>query len=103
VSENPLDPSAGRDVAVGDGLAPVAEAVPSDAEGEEERPPAGVDDLCRLNICGPARRVELAVPAHVPLIDLLPAMIGHLGQNLADAGLEHGGWVLQKLGEPPLA
>jgi type VII secretion integral membrane protein EccD len=103
VSENPLDPFTGPDVAEGDGMAPVAEAAPQDtAEGEEERPPAGVDDLCRLNICGPSRRVELAVPAHVPLIDLLPAMIGHLGKNLADTGLEHGGWVLQKLGEPPL-
>ena len=102
MSENPLDPLAGPDIA--DGLAPVAEAVPPDtAEDDEERPPAGVDDLCRLNICGPSRRVELAVPAHVPLIDLLPAMIGHLGRNLADAGLEHGGWVLQKLGEPPLS
>jgi type VII secretion integral membrane protein EccD len=103
VSENPLDPSAGPDFAYGDGMAPVADAGPQDtAEGADERPPAGVDDLCRLNICGPTRRVELAVPAHVPLIDLLPAMIGHLGKNLADAGLEHGGWVLQKLGEPPL-
>ena len=103
MSENPLDPSAGPDFAHGDGLAPVADAVPPDtAEDADERPPAGVDDLCRLNVCGPTRRVELAVPAHVPLVDLMPAMIGHLGQNLADAGLEHGGWVLQKLGEPPL-
>ena len=103
MSENPLYPLAEPDVADGDAMAPVGEAVPPDtAEDEEERPPAGVDDLCRLNIYGPDRSVELAVPAHVPLIDLLPAMIGHLGKNLADAGLEHGGWVLQKLGEPPL-
>lgn len=102
MSENPRDPLAGPDLAHGDGIASMAGAVPPDAEVEDERPPAGVDDLCRLTICGPARRVELAVPAHVPLIDLLPAMIGHLGANLADGGLEHGGWVLQKLGEPPL-
>lgn len=65
--------------------------------------PAGiVDDLCRLTVCGPSRSVELAVPAHVPLIDLLPALLGHLGDGLADAGLEHGGWVVQRLGDPPL-
>ncbi len=61
-----------------------------------------VDDLCRLTVCGPSRSVELAVPAHVPLIDLLPALLSHLGDGLADAGLEHGGWVLQRLGDPPL-
>lgn len=69
---------------------------------EQGRPPAMVDDLCRLTVCGPARTVELAVPVHVPLIDLLPALVGHLGDNLAEAGLEHGGWVLQRLGDPPL-
>jgi type VII secretion integral membrane protein EccD len=70
--------------------------------GDEQARPAAVDDLCRLAVCGPARTVELAVPIHVPLIDLLPALIGHLGDGLADAGLEHGGWVLQRLGDPPL-
>jgi type VII secretion integral membrane protein EccD len=73
----------------------------AEAGGEQTRP-AMVDDLCRLTVCGPARTVELAVPIHVPLIDLLPALVGHLGDGLADAGLEHGGWVLQRLGHPPL-
>jgi len=104
VSENPTSgpDAAGTDGAVAEAVAPDGTA-PGSGEGSEERPPAGVDDLCRLNVYGPTRRVELAVPAHVPLIDLLPAMIGHLGKNLADSGLEHGGWVLQKLGERPLA
>ncbi len=70
--------------------------------GDELARPAVMDDLCRLAVCGPARTVELAVPIHVPLIDLLPALVGHLGDGLADAGLEHGGWVLQRLGDPPL-
>lgn len=58
--------------------------------------------MCRLTICGPASRIELAVPAHVPLADLLPTFIDHLGPQLATSGLGHGGWVLQRLGEPPL-
>src|ERR1700761_8333799 len=72
------------------------------AAGEAAAVHGVVDDLCRLTVCGPARSVELAVPVHVPLIDLLPALLGHLGENLADAGLEHEGWVLQRLGDPPL-
>ncbi|MGW5050415.1 type VII secretion integral membrane protein EccD [Actinokineospora sp. NPDC004072] len=59
-------------------------------------------EMCRLTICGPASRVELAVPAHVPLTDLLPTVLGHLDPALATSGLAHGGWVLQRLGEPPL-
>ena len=72
------------------------------AGGEAASQHGAVDDLCRLTVWGPARSVELAVPAHVPLIDLLPALLGHLGENLADTGLEHEGWVLQRLGDPPL-
>ncbi|HEY2579879.1 MAG TPA: type VII secretion integral membrane protein EccD [Streptosporangiaceae bacterium] len=74
-------------------------------EGQAESGPGRptmIDDLCRLTVCGPARSVELAVPIHVPLIDMVPALVGHLGDGLADAGLEHGGWVLQRLGDPPL-
>jgi type VII secretion integral membrane protein EccD len=77
-------------------------AAAGQAQAEDERQPAMIDDLCRLTVCGPGRTVELAVPVHVPLIDLLPALVGHLGDGLADAGLEHGGWVLQRLGDPPL-
>ncbi len=80
-----------------DGIADAAER-----GAEQSHQPAMIDDLCRLTVCGPGRSAELAVPVHVPLIDLLPALTGHLGDGLADAGLEHGGWVLQRLGDPPL-
>ncbi|MEU9041661.1 MULTISPECIES: type VII secretion integral membrane protein EccD [unclassified Kitasatospora] len=50
----------------------------------------------------PGAVFELAVPADVPLADLLPAILGHAGPDLAEEGLEHGGWVLQRLGEDPL-
>ncbi|GAA4264008.1 hypothetical protein GCM10022255_113710 [Dactylosporangium darangshiense] len=42
------------------------------------------------------------MPADVPVGDLLPTFLHHLGDGLADAGLAHGGWVLQRLGDPPL-
>jgi type VII secretion integral membrane protein EccD len=62
----------------------------------------GSGEMCRLTICGPASRIELAVPAHVPVADLLPTFLEHLGPELATAGFSHDGWVLQRLGEPPL-
>ena len=58
--------------------------------------------LCRLIVISSNRRVELAVPTNVPITDLLPSLLGHLGPSLADTGLDHEGWVLQRLGEPPL-
>jgi type VII secretion integral membrane protein EccD len=62
----------------------------------------GAGEMCRLTIVGPTSRVELAVPAHVPIVDLMPTVLGHLDPSLATTGLGHGGWVLQRLGEPPV-
>jgi len=59
-------------------------------------------EVCRLTVHGPASRVQLAVPAHVPLADLLPTVLAHLDPAMATAGLAHDGWVLQRLGEQPL-
>jgi type VII secretion integral membrane protein EccD len=58
--------------------------------------------MCRLVVCGPSRQIEVAVPAHVVVADLLPALLHHLGEGLADAGLAHGGWVLQRVGAVPV-
>jgi type VII secretion integral membrane protein EccD len=44
----------------------------------------------------------LALPGDVPLLDLLPAVLARLGHGLADQGVDHEGWVLQRLGEAPL-
>lgn len=58
-------------------------------------------EMCRLAVCGPDRRIEVAVPAHILVADLLPALLHHLGPDLADTGMLHGGWVLQRLGATP--
>ena len=65
-----------------------------------ERPAAA--DLCRLTVVAPTGSAEGAVPADVTVIDLLPTLLAHASGGLADAGLEHDGWVVQRLGEPPL-
>jgi type VII secretion integral membrane protein EccD len=61
-----------------------------------------VAGLCRLTIRAPEKRFELAVPADVPLADLMPTVLGYAGAELDEKGLEHGGWALQRLGEAPL-
>ncbi|GIE04182.1 type VII secretion integral membrane protein EccD [Paractinoplanes durhamensis] len=63
---------------------------------------ASTAEMCRLVVCGPDRQIEVAVPASVLVADLLPALLHHLGEGLADNGLPHGGWVLQRIGTAPL-
>ncbi|MFZ3474349.1 type VII secretion integral membrane protein EccD [Streptomyces sp. 2.9] len=61
-----------------------------------------VTGLCRLRFRGPLKVVELSVPSDVPLADLLPAVVGFSGEELAEEAVEAGGWVLQRLGAEPL-
>ncbi|NBM18431.1 type VII secretion integral membrane protein EccD [Streptomyces sp. GC420] len=58
--------------------------------------------LCRLTVKTPQRVLDLAVPVDVPLADLLPTLLEHAGEELPEQGIEHEGWVLQRLGEDPL-
>lgn len=58
--------------------------------------------LCRLTVHAPSKAIDLAVPADVPVADLLPAVLGYGGDDLGETGLEHEGWVLQRLGGAPL-
>ncbi|MFE5301626.1 type VII secretion integral membrane protein EccD [Streptomyces sp. NPDC056632] len=60
------------------------------------------NELCRLMLVTPSSSLEVAVPSDVPLYDLLPTLLVYAGPDLADVGVEHDGWVLQRLGEPPL-
>lgn len=52
--------------------------------------------LVRLTVEAPARRIDLALPERTPLAELLPALLGHAGEDLADAGATAGGWVLRR-------
>jgi type VII secretion integral membrane protein EccD len=69
--------------------------------GESVSPKAGAD-LCRITIVAPGRRIDLSLPAEVPLVQMLPTLLRAAGRDLADAGLAHSGWVLQRLDGPPL-
>ncbi|MFJ4895954.1 type VII secretion integral membrane protein EccD [Streptomyces sp. NPDC088788] len=58
--------------------------------------------LCRLTVRAPKRSIDLGVPSDVPVADLLPAVLGYGGEDVDEAGIDHGGWVLQRLGGEPL-
>jgi type VII secretion integral membrane protein EccD len=52
--------------------------------------------LARVTINAPSRRIDVALPEHVPLAELLPEVLRHAGEGLADDGEKHGGWVLRR-------
>src|SRR3712207_9448512 len=54
--------------------------------------------LARVTISAPQRRIDVALPEHVPLAELLPEVLRHAGEGLADDGEKHGGWVLRRPG-----
>lgn len=57
----------------------------------------------RVTIVAPTTRMDLALPSEVPLAELLPAVLHHAGDRLADQGAtEQNGWTLRRLGGPPL-
>ncbi|GAA1559592.1 type VII secretion integral membrane protein EccD [Actinomadura kijaniata] len=58
-------------------------------------------ELCRVTVVAPKRRIDISLPAHVPFAQLFPAILHYSGNQMADAGLAHGGWVLQRLDEAP--
>ncbi|WP_433530218.1 type VII secretion integral membrane protein EccD [Micromonospora sp. CA-263727] len=52
--------------------------------------------LARVTVSAPQRRVDVALPEQVPLTELLPELLRHAGEGLADDGERHGGWVLRR-------
>src|SRR5688500_4718816 len=52
--------------------------------------------LTRLVIAAPKGRVDLALPEHLPLVSLLPAVLRHTGDDPAVDGSREGGWALRR-------
>ncbi len=52
--------------------------------------------LARVTIAAPRRRIDVALPEQVPAAELLPGLLRHAGDDLADNGQAHGGWVLRR-------
>lgn len=63
--------------------------------------------LCRVTIVAPHTRMDVALPAQVPLVELQTELLVHAasgpdGEFFVDDGIGVGGWALARLGEPPL-
>jgi type VII secretion integral membrane protein EccD len=59
--------------------------------------------LARVTVSTPQRRIDVALPEHPPLAELLPELLRHAGVGLADEGQAHGGWVLRRADGAALA
>jgi ESX secretion system protein EccD len=59
--------------------------------------------LARVTVSAPGRRLDVALPEHAPLAELLPDLLRHAGEGLPDAGQAHGGWVLRRPDGRPLS
>ncbi|QOC89957.1 type VII secretion integral membrane protein EccD [Micromonospora craniellae] len=59
--------------------------------------------LARITVSSPLRRVDVALPEQVPLVELLPEVLRHAGVGLADDGERHGGWLLRRADGSTLA
>ena len=63
--------------------------------------PAVAADLCRVTVISPRKRVDLALPVHVPFAELFPGIALYAGLDRAAVAEAPEGWALQRLGEPP--
>ncbi|MEU8284034.1 type VII secretion integral membrane protein EccD [Micromonospora sp. NPDC048905] len=57
---------------------------------------SSVDSLCRLTLVAPLRRVDLSVPADLPVAEFASLLLRYAGED--DGALDHDGWVLSRLG-----
>lgn len=57
---------------------------------------AAAISLVRITIKAPRRLIDVALPADVPAAELLPYILRHAGEDAADAGERHAGWLLRR-------
>ncbi|GLY64724.1 type VII secretion integral membrane protein EccD [Amycolatopsis taiwanensis] len=52
--------------------------------------------LARVTVVAPHSRIDVALPEHVLVAELMPGLLRHAGDELADTGQRHSGWVLRR-------
>ncbi|WP_238017828.1 type VII secretion integral membrane protein EccD [Dactylosporangium sp. AC04546] len=52
--------------------------------------------LVRVTIASPHRRIDMALPEHAALAEILPGLLTRAGEGLADDGVTTGGWLLRR-------
>ncbi|MEU6128900.1 type VII secretion integral membrane protein EccD [Saccharopolyspora sp. NPDC047091] len=68
----------------------------------EEQVQHRTTDSGRLRFVLGKKSTDVALPAEVPLADLLPAVLPQFGAEWVEQGADHEGWVAQRVGEAPL-
>ncbi|SDT56244.1 type VII secretion integral membrane protein EccD [Actinoplanes derwentensis] len=61
------------------------------------------EQLCRITVIGPERKVDLAVPMRMPVGNLMPMLVRHTTNlsRVPDGDVPDESWVLQRLGQAP--
>jgi type VII secretion integral membrane protein EccD len=59
--------------------------------------------LVRVTVSAPQRRIDMALPEHAALAEVLPGVLARAGEDLADDGVTGGGWVLRRADGSELA
>lgn len=52
--------------------------------------------LTKVTVSSSRRRVDIALPNHSVLAEMMPLLLRHVGEDLADEGQTHGGWELRR-------
>lgn len=52
--------------------------------------------LVRVTIAAPHRRIDMALPERSPVAEIVPGLLRHAGDGLADEGVLNGGWLLRR-------
>ncbi|GAA1027409.1 MULTISPECIES: type VII secretion integral membrane protein EccD [Amycolatopsis] len=68
----------------------------------EEQTQHRTTSSARLHFVLGKKTVDVALPAEAALADLLPAILPQFGGDLVEQGADHEGWIVQRLGQPPL-
>ncbi|CRK58768.1 putative membrane protein [Alloactinosynnema sp. L-07] len=52
--------------------------------------------LVRVTVATPQRRIDMALPEHAAVAEILPGLLAHAGDHLADDPATAGGWLLRR-------
>lgn len=63
---------------------------------------SSTDDLARVTVISPTRRIDLALPGSTSLSELMPNIVRFSGFEGVQSGDASNTWVLQRFGEDPL-
>lgn len=55
-----------------------------------------ITGLVRVTVAAPQRRLDLALPEHASVAEILPGLLSKAGEHLADEAVPDGGWVLRR-------